>query len=81
MKKRFIILSLCTLIGLSGCNNNTSSSSIQTSSSSSIIETIIGVDIAGPKTCIVGKTIRLVADVLMSLLPVLKTLLCLKQLQ
>lgn len=64
MKKRFIILSLCTLIGLSGCNNNTSSSSFQTSSSSSIIETIIGVDIAGPKTCIVGKTIRLVADVL-----------------
>lgn len=64
MKKRFIILSLCTLIGLSGCNNNTSSSSTQTSSSSSIIETIIGVDIAGPKTCIVGKTIRLVADVL-----------------
>lgn len=53
MKKRFIILSLCTLIGLSGCNNNTSSSSFQTSSSSSIIETIIGVDIAGDRKSVV----------------------------
>ena len=65
MKKSILLFSLCTLIGLSGCNTSTSSNSSTTSSSSSsIIETIIGVEIAGPKSCIVGKSITLVADVL-----------------
>ena len=65
MKKSILLLSLCTLIGLSGCNSSSSNSSTtSSSSSSSIIETIIGVEIAGPKSCIVGKTITLVADVL-----------------
>ena len=65
MKKNILILSICSLIALSSCNNNTSSSNSSTLvNSSSINEIITGVEIAGPKSCMVGKTIRLVADVL-----------------
>lgn len=65
MKKNILLLSICTLIALSGCNNTSSSSSTASSNSStSINEIILGVEIAGPKSCMVGKTIRLIADVL-----------------
>ena len=65
MKKNILILSICSLITLSGCNNNTSSSNSSTLvNSSSINEIITGIEIAGPKSCMVGKTIRLIADVL-----------------
>ena len=65
MKKNILILSICSLIALSSCNNNTSSSNSSTLvNSSSINEIITGIEIAGPKSCMVGKTIRLIADVL-----------------
>ena len=65
MKKNILILSICSLITLSSCNNNTSSSNSSTLvNSSSINEIITGIEIAGPKSCMVGKTIRLIADVL-----------------
>ena len=71
MKKNNILLIICSLIALSGCNFNISSSNSNSTStlnpsmnSSSIIEIITGVEIAGPKSCMVGKTIKLIADVL-----------------
>lgn len=62
-KKIKTCLSLILLLAISGCNTN-NSSSIATSSSQNINEIITGVEIAGPTTVYVGKTIRLTADVL-----------------
>lgn len=62
-KNNLLILTICSLITISACNNNSSNSS-KSSTSSSINEVISGVTIAGPTSVYVGKTIRLIADVL-----------------
>lgn len=78
-KTKLTLLGVCLLITISACQNNNSSSplsssttsintssivSTSSSSSSSTIEIITGIEIAGPTSVLVGKTIRLTADVL-----------------
>jgi len=57
MKKNILLLSICCLLTIGGCNGGNNSSS-------KVTENITGVEIVGPTSVLVGKTIRLTADVL-----------------
>lgn len=60
--KKLFLLGLGVLLTLGACNKNIENSS--STSSSSKIEIITGIEIVGPTSVLVGKTIRLTADVL-----------------
>ena len=60
--KKLFLLGLGVLLTLGACNKNIENSS--STSSSSQIEIITGIEIVGPTSVLVGKTIRLTADVL-----------------
>lgn len=65
MKINIRILSLIALLALSGCTKGNDSSNISLQNSSTITnEVISGVEIAGASSVYVGKSIKLVADVL-----------------
>lgn len=60
--KKLFLLGLGVLLTLGACNKNVENSS--NTSSSSQIEIITGIEIVGPTSVLVGKTIRLTSDVL-----------------
>ena len=65
MKKNKLIYTLFSLsLLVTGCTPTNNSNSSSSSSNSSIIEIISGVEIVGPTSVNVGKTITLVADVI-----------------
>ena len=58
-KTNYLLLGMCFLLSFSACSNNETSNS-----TSSVNEIVTGVEIVGPDSVLVGKTINLTVDVI-----------------